>query len=936
MATRIAAWRRIHIPIIMSELSTSPTIWHQVRRFVPPFAAALIGIALSGSAWFGVSLREDQLSELEFNARANRNLLILQNGIDNHVAVIAALRALFQSSEHDTNRREFANFTDFLLDGRSAILALSWLPRVTRGQRPAFELAAVRNGLPGYHITTVEPAGTLAPAGDHDEYFPVLYSSRASPGSPVYGLDLNDGGLRQQTLERARDGDRMATSPAFVLHSAGAGDRNGFFVVLPVYAPGRPHEALQDRRSNLTGFVEGIFQTGAMIETILATTTTPEGLDLYFFNAEAGADAPPLYFHSSGSRPVPIEALSRAGVTAGPHWTGELNPGDSWWTFIAAPGLSAPGSANHNVAWLVLAAGLLVSAVVVAYIWTTGRYARHLQAANTQLDAALSNMSQGLCMFDSSGRLILSNHRYREMYGSSPDLIKPDHTIRDLLTHRQRSGLFLGDPGKYVQNLQSTMSEGAISERLVESSDGRTISLVNHPMAGGGWVATHEDITERRRAEAKISHMALHDELTDLPNRRFFLEEIENRLAHLERDHKFAVLCFDLDRFKSVNDTLGHIFGDKLLRQVAERLHPCLREGDAVARMGGDEFAIIQGSLTEPTEITALAARLIETINAPFDLDGHHVVVGASIGIAVAPTDAADADQLLKNADMALYRAKAEGRGTYRFFEPKMDALMRARRVLELDLRKALINGEFELYYQPLVNLASDEISAFEALLRWNHPERGLVAPLEFISLAEETALVVPIGEWVLRQACREAVKWPSHISVAVNVSPAQFTRPNLSQVVMSALAGSGLAAQRLELEITESVLLLGSDSTLATLHQLRKMGVRISMDDFGTGYSSLSYLRSFPFDKIKIDRSFVHDVSSNEDSMAIIRAVTALGASLRMTTTGEGVETQEELDYLKREGCIEAQGYFFSQPKPAGEIYKMLESRTDRAKSVA
>jgi diguanylate cyclase (GGDEF)-like protein len=919
----------------MSELPTSPTIWHQVRRFVPLFAAALIGIALSGSAWFATSFREDQLSELEFNARANRNLLILQSGIDDYVAVIAALRALFQSSEHDTNRREFANFTDFLLNGRSAILALSWLPRVARDQRSAFELAAVRNGLPGYRITTVEPAGTLAPADDHDEYFPVLYSSRESPGSPVYGLDLNDGGLRQQTLERARDGDRMATSPAFLLHS-GAGDRNGFFVVLPVYAPGRPHETLQDRRSNLTGFVEGVFQTGAMIETILATTTTPEGLDLYFFNAEAGADAPPLYFHLSGSRPVPIGALSRAEVTAGLHWTGELNPGDSWWTFIAAPGPGGPGSAGRTVAWLVLAAGLLVSAVVVAYIWTTGRYARHLQAANMQLDAALSNMSQGLCMFDSAGRLILCNHRYREMYGSSPDLIKPGCTIHDLLTHRQRSGLFLGDPGEYVQKLQSTMSGGAISERLVESSDGRTISLVNHPIAGGGWVATHEDITERRRAEAKISHMALHDELTDLPNRRFFLEEIKNRLARLERDHKFAVLCFDLDRFKIVNDTLGHIFGDKLLRQVAERLHTCLREGDAVARMGGDEFAIIQGSLTEPTEITALAARLIETIDAPFDLDGHHVVVGASIGIAVAPTDAADADQLLKNADMALYRAKAEGRGTYRFFEPKMDALMRARRVLELDLRKALINGEFELYYQPLVNLVADEISSFEALLRWNHPERGLVAPLEFISLAEETALIVPIGEWVLRQACREAVKWPSHISVAVNVSPVQFTRPNLSQVVMSALAGSGLAAQRLELEITESVLLLGSDSTLATLHQLRKMGVRISMDDFGTGYSSLSYLRSFPFDKIKIDRSFVHDVSSNEDSMAIIRAVTGLGAGLRMTTTAEGVETQEELDYLKRGGCIEAQGYFFSQPRPASEIYKMLESRTDKAKSVA
>jgi diguanylate cyclase (GGDEF)-like protein len=626
----------------MSEPSRSPTIWRRARRFAPLFAAALIGMALSGSAWFATSLREDQLAELEFNARANRNLLILQNGIDNYVAVIEALRALLQSSEHETSRREFANVTEFLLNGRSAILALSWLPRVTRDQRSAFELAALGNGLSGYHITTVASDGTLAPAGDQDEYFPILYSSRESLGSPVYGIDLNDGGLRQQTLERARDGDRTATSPTFVLQN-GAGDRNGFFVVLPVYALGLPHETLQDRRSNLTGYVEGVFQTGVMIETILATTTTPEGLDLYFFNAETGSDASPLYFHSSGSRPVPIVALSRPEVTAGLHWTGEINPGDSWWTFIAAPSPGGPGIASRNVAWLVLAAGLLVSAVVVAYIWTTGRYARHLQAANTQLDAALSNMSQGLCMFDSSGTLMLTNHRYREMYKSSPDLMKPGCTIRELLKHRQSTGLFLDDPEEYVQNLQSTMSGDAISERLAQSPDGRTISLVNHPMAGGGWVATYEDITERRRAEAKISHMALHDELTNLPNRRFFLEQIENRFVRLERDHKFAVLCFDLDRFKSVNDTLGHVFGDKLLRQVAERLHPCLREGDTVARMGGDEFAVIQGGLTEATEITALAARLIETINAPFDLDGHHVVVGASIGIAVAPTDAADA-----------------------------------------------------------------------------------------------------------------------------------------------------------------------------------------------------------------------------------------------------------------------------------------------------
>jgi diguanylate cyclase (GGDEF)-like protein len=455
-------------------------------------------------------------------------------------------------------------------------------------------------------------------------------------------------------------------------------------------------------------------------------------------------------------------------------------------------------------------------------------------------------------------------------------------------------------------------------------------------MVAGGWVATHEDITERRRAEAKISHMARHDELTGLPNRRWLFEQIESRLAHLQRDQGFAVLCIDLDRFKTVNEALGRVACDKCLQEVAARLLACRSDGDAVARIGGDEFAIIIGDVTKATAVTTFAARVVETVSAPLDLDGHQVVVGASIGIALAPTDASDANQLLKSGDMALSRAKADGRGTYRFFEPKMDALMQARRMLMLDLRKALVDGELELYYQPLVNLATAEISGFEALLRWNHPARGLVSPLEFISLAEETMLIVPMGEWVIRQACREAARWPNHIRVAVNVSPVQFAKSNLAEVVTSALAWAGLPAARLELEITESVLLLDSDATLATLHQLRKMGVRISMDDFGTGYSSLSYLRSFPFDKIKIDRSFVHDAPSNEDSKAIIRAVIGLGASLAMTTTGEGVETREELDYLKREGCVEAQGYLFSEPRPAAEVYKMLARRTVLARSVA
>jgi predicted signal transduction protein with EAL and GGDEF domain len=376
--------------------------------------------------------------------------------------------------------------------------------------------------------------------------------------------------------------------------------------------------------------------------------------------------------------------------------------------------------------------------------------------------------------------------------------------------------------------------------------------------------------------------------------------------------------------------------GDKLLKEVAVRTRKCLREGDTLARLGGDEFVILQTQVNQAEDASTLAARVVQEIGDPFDLDGHQVTIGVSLGIAIAPGDAASSDELLRNADMALYRAKSDGRNTYRFFEPEMDRLMQARRTLELDLRKAIANNEFVVFYQPLIKLETEEICGFEALVRWNHPVRGLVPPLDFIPLAEETGLIVPIGDWVLRSACAEAAKWPKDIRVAINLSPIQFKTRNVCQAVVSALAHSGLEARRLELEITESVLLLDNVSTLETLHQLRSLGVRISMDDFGTGYSSLSYLRSFPFDKIKIDRSFVHDLERNEDSKAIVRAVTGLGASLRMSTTGEGAETRAQVDCLRMEGCTEAQGYFFSKPKPASEVFRMLAERNAALSAVA
>lgn len=455
-------------------------------------------------------------------------------------------------------------------------------------------------------------------------------------------------------------------------------------------------------------------------------------------------------------------------------------------------------------------------------------------------------------------------------------------------------------------------------------------------MTGGGVVVTFEDITEQRRTQDQISHLAHYDALTDLPNRIHFYEKMEELLTRGLQSDPFAIFSLDLDHFKNVNDTLGHPIGDKLLQAAAERMRGCIRENDIVARLGGDEFAIVQVTFKQPADATSLATRLIDAVSAPYQLDGHQVVVGTSIGIAIAPGDGTAPDQLMKNADLALYRCKADGGSRYRFFEAQMDARMQERRALEIDLRKALVNGEFALNYQPIVNLKTGRVTACEALLRWHQPERGLVPPLEFISIAEETGLIVPIGEWVLERACADAVAWPDEIAVAINVSPVQFKNDDFVQVVTNALAKSGMPARRLELEITELVLMHDSNAALALLHKLRDLGVSIAMDDFGTGYSSLGYLRSFPFDRIKIDQSFIRDLSLNKESLAILRAVVGLGSSLNIVTTAEGVETQNQLEILRTEGCTDVQGYFFSPPKGAAEIKNLLGALNEHETAVA
>jgi diguanylate cyclase (GGDEF)-like protein/PAS domain S-box-containing protein len=558
-----------------------------------------------------------------------------------------------------------------------------------------------------------------------------------------------------------------------------------------------------------------------------------------------------------------------------------------------------------------------------------------LKEQHRRFDAALNNMPHGVSMLDHDLRIIVTNRQWLDMFGLSPEVVKPGVTMQEVMHHSVAVGNY-GDinADDLYRDLVASLEAG-ITKFYRHLPNGRTVLSNYNAMSEGGYVATFEDITERKRAEDRISHMASHDALTGLPNRVLFRDKMDDGLARVKTDHEnMAVLCLDLDNFKSVNDTLGHPIGDRFLTTVADILGGVIGERDTVARLGGDEFAIVQCG-PQPESAEKLAHRIFEALSGSILIDDHEINTAVSIGIAVAPNDGDSGDHLMKCADLALYRAKAEGRARYCFFETAMDTRLQERRALEMDLRKAFAADQFSLMYQPQVRLCDGELRGMEALLRWTHPQRGTVSPADFIPIAEENGLIVPIGEWVLRQACMEAVRWPDHITVAVNLSAVQFKSRGLVATIANALAMAGLPPRRLELEITEAVLLQDDEATLRVLHQLRAFGIRISMDDFGTGYSSLSYLRSFPFDKLKIDRSFLSDSGAGKDSGAIIRTIAGLGASLGIDTTAEGVETAEQLELVRRSGCTEYQGYYFSPPRSAAEVLAMM-TPSEQAKAVA
>lgn len=723
---------------------------------------------------------------------------------------------------------------------------------------------------------------------------------------------------------------------------------------------------------------------------------------------------------------------------------------------------------REQTRFLIIAATL--SAVVIALtlflmirqITRQSREAqRRIEAERGRLDTALNNMIQGLVTFDAAARVVTFNRRYIDMYGLSTDIVKPGCHFRDLMQHRKDTGSFDGDVDRFCASIMRNIARDRIDHSIMQCSDGRSFMAVSKPLADGGWVATMEDITDRRRLEQerdrnyaflsqiidhipsqitvkdvrdrryllvnrvaeiqfgnsrdliigktafdifskafadgiaaddektlqspdglfkderpwesptmgqryvtsrrlairdsagepryiinvvddvterrlaneRIAHLAHYDALTDLPNRVLFRERIERELQNAGRP--FALLYIDIDEFKGINDSLGHHIGDELLKAVAARIKDCLEPADLIARLGGDEFAVIRTGVGDRADVVKFVTRVYEAIRQSYHCLGHHLSTDASIGIALAPQDGTELDQLIKNADLAMYAAKSGGRRTHRFFEPAMDARAKARLSMEQDLRQALADGSFELHYQPLLDLASGEVTGCEALLRWRHPERGMVSPAEFIPVAEDTGLINELGDWVMQTACTEAAGWPSHVRLAVNVSPIQLKSPTLALRITGALAASGLPPQRLEVEITEAVLIHDDESALAILHQLRAIGVRIALDDFGTGFSSLSYLKRFPFDKIKIDRCFVSDIEV-DGSAAIVQAVVNIAAARNMTTTAEGVETEAQREILRRLGCTQMQGYLFSAPKPVSQLRPLLGIAADTSRASA
>ena len=788
-----------------------PASW--LRLHLPTLVAGAIGLILSLIAAFAVGRWEARVTRVEFEGLASTELIVLQNGINEYLSRLVALRTLFESANEEITRSEFEVFSGRLLENRPGLLRVGWLPKIYAKERAEFEAAAANDGLVGYQIKSFGADGSISPAPSGNQYFPVYFSTEPKT-STVYGLDYSTDPMRWATLERSRDNDSIATLPIKLVYDP-KGGTHGVLVSVPVYVKGTSRATIPDRRRNLNGYVVGIFDLAELVQSIRTATAASTAIVVNAYPPDLGRSAGPRYRSVADYSSVPETPQSINAFARGTPWSGVLRIGDANWKVLAIPTPGGRLTARYDRALVVLTAGLIITIFVVIYLVLASRNARQIEFAN---------------------------------------------------------------------------------QRVLE--------------------------------------LARIDNLTGLPNRAVFLEQLEAAVHARVRGRggAFSVLMLDLDRFKNVNDSLGHAAGDALLREVASRLRSALRSTDLLARLGGDEFAIIQSSCGNQRQGSIdLAARICKSIAEPFLLPGRQVEVGTSIGIAMVPEHGSEREQLLKKADLALYRSKSAGRNCFTIYDDAMSAELEARTTLEGDLRDAIARCQFEVHYQPFFDVRSGRRQGFEALVRWRHPVRGLVPPDQFIPLAEETGLIVPLGEWMLRRACDDATFWPDGGKLAVNLSPAQFKQTDLFEIIQSALANSGLPPERLEIEITESVLLERAAENHAFMEKLKGIGISLALDDFGTGYSSLSCLTAFPFDKIKIDKSFISNLSRLHKSSAIISSVVTLASGLDISVTAEGVETPEQFERVKTLGVNFAQGYLLGRPMPMGEFENQPQSYRSR-----
>jgi len=622
---------------------------------------------------------------------------------------------------------------------------------------------------------------------------------------------------------------------------------------------------------------------------------------------------------SSGQHPSEFWAGAYNELSKGSSWRSPVKNRAKDGSFYWVDALIVPLKGKGRRAKGYLSIQIDITRAVTLHI--------ELQERTALLQAVVESFPGGLTAFDRDLRLILCNEKQKQLLEYPEELFSGTRpTIEDLYRFNANRGEYgPGDPEEQVRTRMELVMRGVPQIYERRRPNGTYLEVRGTPLVGGGFVTAHLDITDRKRDQETIGRLAHQDILTGLANRALFQDRIRQGLAGVRKGETLALHCLDLDRFKAVNDTLGHPVGDELLKAVAQRLKAILRDTDTVARLGGDEFAVIQVAPKSIEEVELIARRIIAALSEPFTLGENTVSIGTSIGIALAPNDGVDAEQLMMNADMALYRTKSVGRGAYGFYEHSMHDRLQTRHHIVLGLRSAIANSKFELHYQPIVNVKTRKIVGCEALIRWSHPQRGLIPASEFIPIAEESGLIGQIGDWVLKTACEEASQWPDDIWVAVNISPAQFRGQDLVDKVAN--AAKGLPLSRLILEITETLLMKDREVATVMLDRLRKMGVRFSIDDFGTGFSSLSYLQSFPFDKIKIDRSFVSATANIKRSATLRRSIIQLGYNLGMTSVAEGVETEQQLDLLRAEGCVEAQGFLFSRAVPAAKIRTMFGS---------